>query len=651
MLANVNTYLISVAVLIFSLSTACRKVSVNSDMGTAAPDTSLADSSSPVLLAFSAPLTSHSFFVEGISITATDNVAVSGYLISEVAATPAPNATEWSTIPPTTFTFSSEGAKVLHAWTKDAAGNVSTALSAPVEVWLDSFYLTTKSYIQSEYGSSPIKGEIRRDSNTGAWIEKMSGAAELVPASNYSLVVYSRFTPANTTGQYYLVHGDNSSSAHVYRTSDRQKVASLTYDSNPIHTIGEVNEIRWDYTGDFPTRVYFVRGTGFYQMDVLSSNGNPTLIHDFSAEFPGAAKICNDVEGDSSNDSRYWAWQIWDPYANGKYPVRAIIAYDKQSNSIIGQLNPTDVGHVGSLPRPNMVEISPLGTKIITHYGAASTHPCTLSGAWMDLGGNIWEFSGYKALTQGNNAFGLVTANGIPLTKTKESSGAPADITADGQYAANSTSDKFWVRLSGGADPNSQVIVADWGRRPEDIATPLNAPHAWDLDFSDPVQISADETHSGWSFDTEGRELFISQNNKTDWIEARDILTGSSINILYNGDWGWNAGMHFAKFYNSLQRGWFLMSTASTTNSDWGDNQIFMVQTKPSTQNPIVWRVTPSFNNYVSGKAYSYRDEGSAALGFDGLSVWWTANWGTSDGHGETYRVHLPTDWLTHFDP
>lgn len=506
-------------------------------------------------------------------------------------------------------------------------------------------YIVDNSVITPTYGTAPAKGATRTDSVTGASIVRKTSYSELVPASNYSLVVYSRFTPSNTTDEYLLVHGANSTSVHVYRISNNQKVATLTYDTDSSHTIGEVNEVRWDYTGLFPTRVYFVRGMMFYQMDVLTENGQPTLIRDFSADFPGAVKIVNDVEGDSSNDSKYWAWQVLDPYSGGSYPVRAFIVYDKTTNDILGTLNPADVGHVGSLPKPNMVEISPLGTKVITHYGDASTHPSTLSAAWTSVGSNVWLLSGYKTFTSGNNVFATVTADGVSLTKTTEGSGSAGDITADNQYASNSTSDSFWVRLSGGADPNSQTIIADWGTRPDDVGTSIDAPYAWDFDFTDPINISADESHSGWAFDASGKEWFVSQNNKTDWIEARDILTGTAINILRHVDLGWANGFHFGKFYNSSQRGWFLMSTYALINTQYGNNQLMMVELKATADTPVVWRIAPTYNNYAG----SYRDEASAALSYDGKSVFVTANWGTANGYGEVYQFWLPDDWYEHF--
>ncbi|NTW99768.1 MAG: hypothetical protein HGB35_07565, partial [Geobacteraceae bacterium] len=66
--------------------------------------------------------------------------------------------TGWRTTPPTSFTFSGEGAKTAYAWTKDAAGNVSASRSAAVTIKIPvadvtppiiTFISPTSSYIYS----------------------------------------------------------------------------------------------------------------------------------------------------------------------------------------------------------------------------------------------------------------------------------------------------------------------------------------------------------------------------------------------------------------------------------------------------------------------------------------------------------------------
>ncbi|MBM3435543.1 MAG: hypothetical protein FJY07_04905, partial [Bacteroidetes bacterium] len=72
-----------------------------------------------------------------LSLTATDDVGVIGYYVSNSFSTPAASASGWKSITSTTsysadisYTLSSgDGAKTLYAWYKDAAGNVSDTAS------------------------------------------------------------------------------------------------------------------------------------------------------------------------------------------------------------------------------------------------------------------------------------------------------------------------------------------------------------------------------------------------------------------------------------------------------------------------------------------------------------------------------------------
>ena len=95
---------------------------------------STTDSEKPVVTEFSIPSTSTSQTVSISSFTASDNIGVTGYLLTETSTTPSSSAAGWSTVKSTTYTFSSIGAKTLYAWAKDAAGNVSASKSASVTI-------------------------------------------------------------------------------------------------------------------------------------------------------------------------------------------------------------------------------------------------------------------------------------------------------------------------------------------------------------------------------------------------------------------------------------------------------------------------------------------------------------------------------------
>jgi hypothetical protein len=93
-----------------------------------------ADTTPPAVTAFSVPATATTLTVPITSFTATDNVAVTGYLVNESATVPAASASGWISIAPAGYTFATAGSKTLYAWAKDAAGNVSTSMSANITV-------------------------------------------------------------------------------------------------------------------------------------------------------------------------------------------------------------------------------------------------------------------------------------------------------------------------------------------------------------------------------------------------------------------------------------------------------------------------------------------------------------------------------------
>ncbi len=90
-----------------------------------------ADITLPTVTAFTIPATSTSLTVTISSFTASDNVGVTGYLVTESATKPQAGAAGWSATRPTAYVAAATGAKTLYAWAKDAAGNVSAGPSAP----------------------------------------------------------------------------------------------------------------------------------------------------------------------------------------------------------------------------------------------------------------------------------------------------------------------------------------------------------------------------------------------------------------------------------------------------------------------------------------------------------------------------------------
>lgn len=69
-----------------------------------------------------------------VNLIATDNVAITGYYLSEYSQPILATDTRWLSKCPTSYTFLSDGAKTLYAWARDAAGNISNARTATVTI-------------------------------------------------------------------------------------------------------------------------------------------------------------------------------------------------------------------------------------------------------------------------------------------------------------------------------------------------------------------------------------------------------------------------------------------------------------------------------------------------------------------------------------
>lgn len=91
------------------------------------------DSTAPTVTAFSLPATSNTLTVSITSFTATDDIGVAGYMVTQSATAPNAGDAGWSASAPTTYTCPTADIHTLYAWAKDAAGNVSTSSSSTVD--------------------------------------------------------------------------------------------------------------------------------------------------------------------------------------------------------------------------------------------------------------------------------------------------------------------------------------------------------------------------------------------------------------------------------------------------------------------------------------------------------------------------------------
>ena len=204
-----------------------------------------------------------------------------------------------------------------------------------------------------------------------------------------------------------------------------------------------------------------------------------------------------------------------------------------------------------------------------------------------------------------------------------------------------------------GGDSIFDTITAYGGGKKNYIGTWFDGPHLWPLDFdynrTAPIKISISETHSGWAFDQNGREMFISQNNRTDKLDAIAINGAASgydnrLEVASHKGFGWEMSFHYGKMPVSTP-GWLFMSSYAKANNLWAGNQLMMIRLAPESEDPVMWRIAPAYNDYNG----DYRDEAPAAINFGGDRIYFSSNWGGMLDHREVFQIKLPANWQSHF--
>jgi hypothetical protein len=176
-----------------------------------------------------------------------------------------------------------------------------------------------------------------------------------------------------------------------------------------------------------------------------------------------------------------------------------------------------------------------------------------------------------------------------------------------------------------------------------------DGPHAYRLDFTAPVKVCNDETHSGWAWAPNGDPVYICQISDRNWAKAdpdsigfTNLYTGVYTPVFYHEDLNYQGGWHFGRIYDRNIRGW----GAAVQQREAGDNNalmdtLFFFELKKWDQKPRIWRAASTRNTH-----YNYDTEAHGNLTRDGLKFIWGANWnGPSGSPVNTYTAALPPNW------
>lgn len=179
------------------------------------------DVTAPMISSFSIPSTFANIEVPVISFIASDNIGISGYILTETSITPGVNDERWSSSTPTKYTFDGPGEKKLYAWVKDGAGNISGSQSAEVTISLQSVTFTEDvSICEGEsYQGWTVAGQYERV------LESESGADSIVITNLIVNRVY------NTTEEITINEGENYIGWTESGVYERTLASSLGCDS------------------------------------------------------------------------------------------------------------------------------------------------------------------------------------------------------------------------------------------------------------------------------------------------------------------------------------------------------------------------------------------------------------------------------------
>lgn len=166
----------------------------------------LSDTTAPSISVFAIPSTSNTLTVLITSLSATDNVGVTGYLLTENATKPSTATPGWTSAQPVSYTFASAGARTLYAWARDAAGNVSAGWPASVNITVSTGAADITTASSLNWGSVKVKESEKKTlkiSNTGT-IKLMVTKVEVVGADASAFKPSATVFSVNPSKEYSL---------------------------------------------------------------------------------------------------------------------------------------------------------------------------------------------------------------------------------------------------------------------------------------------------------------------------------------------------------------------------------------------------------------------------------------------------------------
>lgn len=243
------------------------------------------DSIPPTIGSFTVPATATSHTVPITALAATDNVGVTGYLVTASATPPTAADPAWTASAPTGYTVTGNGTITLYAWAKDAAGNVSSPATAQVVVAIPTLSVTVSGSGSGTATSSP------------AGISCTGGSCSDLYDAGTPVTVYA--TPSSTS-LFAGWSGDCSGTGNCSLTMSGDKTVTATFDQFPPVKAGTAT---MSYYADLATAYAAAPDASTFTIEAqaVDFTGDLLLGRNVAVDFSGGYdSIFNTVSGVST---------------------------------------------------------------------------------------------------------------------------------------------------------------------------------------------------------------------------------------------------------------------------------------------------------------------------------------------------------------
>lgn len=329
---------------------------------------------------------------------------------------------------------------------------------------------------------------------------------------------YSKADPSNANSTRVILRGLDAQ-WYLYDTA-----TFALLNGSPIPNLPQDEiEPRWDAID--PNIFYYRQGDDMIFRHFDISTNTSSIVHDFTGEIPGGVTILNDSEGDSSTDSRYWAFEI-----RGNPPdadnILGIITYDRVTDRIIGKKLIPPGGIM-----PNWVGIDASGTHVIfppedgvnplVAYHLDFSHPVsiTISAGHSDV---ALDKQGRDVIVYQDNANDTISMGDLETGAVTPLLSIPFNVNPDIgiHISGNNVYKPGWVLLTtGGSSYQSWMDRQFWMLE----LTPN--PRVWRLGWTHLKQCA---TPSDYNYFAEGWATINKPGTKVWWQSNNDVAACNS---------------------------------------------------------------------------------------------------------------------------